>query len=414
MAAGVVAGLVILLMSVTGVLLTYERQLIAWSDRAFVSAPPSADAQRLPIASLLERAREQRDGERPTNILLKADRDAPVTIAFGQATVFADAYSGALIGAPTTGMRRFMSELRVWHRYIAIDGANRPITKAITGWSNLLFLFIVLSGMYLWIPRVWGWTQVKAVALFRGGLTGKARDFNWHNVIGIWSAVPLAIVVATAMPISFPWANALVYRMVGEDVPAPAGPPRGAGPQRESANAEPPAPPALPGLEARWARAESQVEGWRSISLRVPATDGAPLVFLIDRGDGGQPQLRDTLTLDGATGAVVAWEPFTSLSTGRQLRSWSRFTHTGEAFGLVGQTIAGLVSAGGVVLVWTGLALALRRFVAWWGRSRRPAESYPPPNRSQRPVPAGPLPVRSDATSTAQATRSFTQSGVSR
>jgi hypothetical protein len=33
--------------------------------------------------------------------------------------------------------------------------------------------------------------------------------------------------------------------------------------------------------------------------------------------------------------------------------------------GLFGQTIAGLVSAGGAVLVYTGIALGLRRFWAW-------------------------------------------------
>jgi hypothetical protein len=38
---------------------------------------------------------------------------------------------------------------------------------------------------------------------------------------------------------------------------------------------------------------------------------------------------------------------------------------------VIGQTIAGLASAGAVVLVWTGISLALRRFSAW--RSRRRA-----------------------------------------
>jgi hypothetical protein len=35
-----------------------------------------------------------------------------------------------------------------------------------------------------------------------------------------------------------------------------------------------------------------------------------------------------------------------------------RFAHTGELFGLVGQTVAGIASAGGALLVWTGFALA--------------------------------------------------------
>jgi hypothetical protein len=45
-----------------------------------------------------------------------------------------------------------------------------------------------------------------------------------------------------------------------------------------------------------------------------------------------------------------------------------RFAHTGEVAGIVGQTVAGLVSAGGAFLVWTGLALAFRRFRVWAGR----------------------------------------------
>jgi uncharacterized iron-regulated membrane protein len=47
------------------------------------------------------------------------------------------------------------------------------------------------------------------------------------------------------------------------------------------------------------------------------------------------------------------------------MRSVLRFAHTGEILGLSGQTIAGLVSAGGALLVYTGISLALRRFFAW-------------------------------------------------
>ena len=44
LAAGVTAGVVILIMSVTGALLTYEKQIIAWADtRHYAVAPPSAE-----------------------------------------------------------------------------------------------------------------------------------------------------------------------------------------------------------------------------------------------------------------------------------------------------------------------------------------------------------------------------------
>jgi uncharacterized iron-regulated membrane protein len=49
-----------------------------------------------------------------------------------------------------------------------------------------------------------------------------------------------------------------------------------------------------------------------------------------------------------------------------------RFLHTGEALGIVGQTIAGLVSFTSVLMVWTGIALAWRRLVSPLFR-RKPA-----------------------------------------
>ena len=52
---GVVVGLVVLLMSVTGVLLTYEKQMLAWGDSGYAVAPQPT---RLPMEVLLDKARE--------------------------------------------------------------------------------------------------------------------------------------------------------------------------------------------------------------------------------------------------------------------------------------------------------------------------------------------------------------------
>jgi len=363
--AGVTAGIVILLMSVTGVILTYERQMIAWSDSHYRSEVPAGGANRLPVETLLQTIREQHPDLAPTALTVGSAVDAPVSVAVPQRTLYFDAYSGRRLGESSQGMRRFMSETRAWHRWLAVEGEGRPVARFITGWSNFVFLFIVVSGFYLWFPRKWTWAQLRAVVLFNGKASGKARDFNWHNVIGVWSAVPLFIVVLSALPISFPWANALVYRAVGEEPPAARG--REGGPGR-GGRGEERAAPSLDGLNNLWSRAEQHVDGWRTINVRVPESNRGPVVFAIDKGDGGQPQLRSTLTLDRATGAVVTYEAFDDQSLGRRLRSISRFAHTGEVLGIPGQTIAGLATAGSVVLVWTGLALAWRRWRAWMKR----------------------------------------------
>ena len=69
-----------------------------------------------------------------------------------------------------------------------------------------------------------------------------------------------------------------------------------------------------------------------------------------------------TLTLDPFTGNVLRREGYNDYNRGRQVRSWTRFLHTGEALGVIGQALAGLASLGGALLVYTGFALAWRRF----------------------------------------------------
>jgi uncharacterized iron-regulated membrane protein len=269
--------------------------------------------------------------------------------------------------------------MTVWHRWLALEGGARSTGKSITGAANLTFLFIILSGLYLWVPRLWNRVQFRNVLWFKSGLAPKARDFNWHNVVGIWSAIPLAIVVAGALPISYPWASALVYRLAGEAPPA-AAPRPGVRPSDDPGARSEPREQAVidvAGLDGGFARATAQVPGWRTVTIRVPHGPQPSLVFTIDAGYGGQPQHRGTLTVSRATSQIQKWETFGDQSAGRRLRSWFRFAHTGEYYGLAGQTVAGLASAGGVVLVWTGVSLAWRRFTAWVAqrRSQRPADT---------------------------------------
>ena len=376
---GALAGTVILIMCVTGVLLSYEKQIISWADtRSYRSAPPTAETKHLPIETLITKARENR-GANPTAVTLKSDPEAPAEIAFGrEATLFANPYTGAILGEGSPKTRAFFRGVTDWHRWLGAKGDNRTVARAITGACNLGFLFLVISGFYLWWPRSWNLKALRNVTWFRRGLPSKARDFNWHNVIGFWSAGPLFVVVLSAVVISYTWAGNLVYRIVGETPPAPRAN------QPQPANRDGAAQPAgFDNLDSAWVRAEQQVSDWQSISLQLPTAAAAPLTFNIDRGNGGQPQKRGQLVLDRATGEVVRWEPFSAYTRGRQLRSILRFAHTGEVLGPIGQTIAGIVSAGGAVLVVTGLALAIRRLLAWIGRrskSRQSPIAEPIPN----------------------------------
>ena len=371
LACGVVAGVVIFIMSVTGALLTYQRQMTAWADMRGYWSEPSEGAKRLPADALLAKVTSAQPDLTLTTIVIRSAPGAPASLAAGPGRqVFVNPYSGEVLGEGNgQGMRDFFRTVVEWHRYVAMAGDSRPTGRAITGASNLMFLVIVVSGLFLWWPRTWTSAALRNILWFRGGLAGKTRDFNWHNTIGFWSAIPLAIIVAGGAVISYPWATALVYQAYGEQPPAPAGGlgARGGGP---GATADGEDLTANVPLEALVARAEGQMPDWQTISIALPSGNAPRIVLTIDAGDGGQPQKRATLTLNRRTGTVERWEPYSSQSAGRRARTWLRFAHTGEVYGLAGQTVAGLVTAGGAVLVFTGIALASRRFLSWRKRAR--------------------------------------------
>jgi uncharacterized iron-regulated membrane protein len=210
LAMGLLAGLVILLMSVTGVLLMYEKQMMSWFDLR--SLPALHAGPRLPVEQLLALAQQQ-NGKMPASIMIAADPAAPAQLSLGRDLVYQDPATGQLLGPGNLQARRFFRGVTDWHRWLALSDSSRPLGRAVTGWANLAFVFITVTGAYLWLPRVWTKSNLAAVALFRGGLTGRARDFNWHNVIGVWSLVPLFFIALSATVISFPWASNLVYTL---------------------------------------------------------------------------------------------------------------------------------------------------------------------------------------------------------
>ena len=361
--AGTVAGIVILIMSVTGALLAFQPQIEWFAEReARVVQTPAADANRLDAASLLGKVLAQKPELKPSGITIYADKTAAATVAVGREnTVFVNPYTGEITGESSKSARGFFHEVTDWHRWLAASGEYRAVGKAVTGWSNLAFLFLAISGVYLWFPRKLTWQHLKPVTFFKWNLAGRARDFNWHNSIGFWSSLVLIILTATGVVISFQWAGNLVYYATGNQPPQQQQQQRPPQPPNEQQNAQPFVAPA--NLAALFARAEQQSEGWKSIAVRFPI--GKEAVFTIDEGKSLNVFGRSNLTLNPETAEVVKWEPYNELNAGRQLRSWMRFTHTGESFGVVGQTIAFLACLGGAVLVWTGFSLAWRRFRGW-------------------------------------------------
>lgn len=126
-------------------------------------------------------------------------------------------------------------------------------------------------------------------------------------------------------------------------------------------------PVALHSLDEMVQTAKQQVPEWKSITVEVPRGNGPTVTLSVDTSIGGQPEKAQQLVMNRTTGRADAVKVFSDNVVGRRLRAYARFVHTGEEFGIAGEAVAALASIGAVVLVWTGMSMALRRLLGMAG-----------------------------------------------
>ena len=267
--------------------------MIEWADRRAWTAPSPAGARPLSPETLLAKVSAARPGAAPTGD--HAARGSPGA---------RDHHARRQQGAAGRSLHRRRHRRAARRPALVLpdddgvaslpgaEGASRATGKAITGAANLVFLFIVVSGMYLWLPSIWKWIQFKNVMWFRRGLRQGARLqlAQRHRLLvghaardrrGWRGADLLSVGEQSGLP--HRWRHAAGRHPLRSGRPANAV-------SRPSAASR---PPLTDGLDASWTHGEQQIpgvahdrpRGWR----RSPK---APIVFTVDEGYGGQPQKR--------------------------------------------------------------------------------------------------------------------------
>jgi len=271
---------------------------------------------------------------------------------------FVDRNSGRVQGPVSPRIRSFFAEVTALHRWFGLSAAHHAAATAVKGAAVLLLLFLLLSGAVLWTPTSW------KVSSFRRGIvprldgSGRARNYNWHKVTGFWSALPLGVIVTTGVIMAYPWANAQLFRLARSPLPQRGN--ENANARRHGGGAH-----ALPThLDEAFAEATRGVQDWQTATLRLPV-GGSAMNFNVDRSDGGHPDKREQVSVDAKALVVLHREPFTTLSRGQRWRSWVRFTHTGEAGGWWGESLALISACGAMMLSITGVVLSVDRLRRW-------------------------------------------------
>ena len=393
--AGTAAGLVIFILSLTGAALAFKPQILRYVDTAGFHIQD--DGRRpLEASALIDAFRTARPTSEIGAITVASGPTQPASIRSGASTFYLDPYTGDVLGESSTSAEQMFRSLENWHRWLAMQGDGRDTGRAIVGVANVVFLLLAASGLYLWWPRGWTMRHLRPIVWFRKTSTGKARDFNWHHVAGLWSLPMIVVMTLTGVLMSYPSLNARLQQAVGGAAqgggPERGGPgggerrPGGRGPGRpdmRGGSAES-APVAIDAslIDKAVAEAQSRDAEWNTISVELPRSAGGAVTASIADSRATLAS-RSQLSLDGKSGEVTRWQPASAPALAQRVRMWVRFGHTGEQWGIAGQTVAAVSCLGGVLLVWTGFALAIRRALSAMTRVRQPRRAVGAAVRSQ-------------------------------
>lgn len=343
--AGILLGVPILILALTGAALVFEewvdvtlnpqlRVVTPQATRATLHDMANTVRAAYPEATLFE-IRDNADPARATNAYLRT--------ANGFLVVFLDQYQGTI-----KGHRGNLNTPMMFIHRLHTGRTFGPWGQIAAGVCTLVALFGVLGGLYLWWPRK-TWT-VKA------GVGWRRQNFDLHSVLGIFSSLVLVFTLASGAIITW---DAEVEHFLVRWLDGLEQPPRPA--RLESTP--------IPGgtrltLDEAVAIAERTLPGTQMVGINVPANDkvtyGVGRRFPEDKTGGG----RSAVTIDQFSGEVLRVINSRELPIGTKIMNYNETTHVGAVLGwptIVLTFLATVALAGQVV---TG-------FLIWWKPKRR-------------------------------------------
>lgn len=344
---GLLSALPVLLLSVTGALLVFEEELkrLEFADLAYIEGRPGSARQPLdagvaalraaypwltlsyltlptdPDHALVAYARDNRSGE-----------DASAHY------VFVDPYTAEVLG----GVRADVGIL-YWARKIHTTFALGEIGYTITLVCTIVFLFIVVSGFFLWYKRGGGWKRFT----IKWRVSGRAFHYQLHAAMGFYAFMLLYLIGISGVLIGqgADWRNFILDVTDSEW----KRPPALARPVEEG----------QPGVTLETAlRVAEAAMGKPAKWFSFPESRDDPILveFYIDWVK--VPYV--DVSVHPVTGDIVHVHHPRDYDLGHLIHRINRGIHSGEYGGIFGDLLWFAASLVPVVLVVTGLRLAIR------------------------------------------------------
>ncbi|TVT43206.1 PepSY domain-containing protein [Hymenobacter setariae] len=270
-------------------------------------------------------------------------------------TLFLNPYTGAVLGefSKQQSFFHFVEEI---HRGLV---AGR-VGKLVMGINSIIFVFILGTGLVLWWPATR--RALSSRLRVKWDASWKRVTYDWHTALGFYSSLFLLVMALTGVGMAFDWVgkgiNTLTHSPQQRPEPPTSTLPTG------------PAPAAF-GADAALALARQQAPAATSYTLQMPkAPDGSIQVGIL-RPDAIMERATDDVYLDQYTGQVLRQQAYAEKPVGQRIRGLFKPIHTGAIFGWPTKMLA-------LVVVLLGATFPVTGTLMWLNRTRKSRKKSTP------------------------------------
>jgi uncharacterized iron-regulated membrane protein len=378
---GLASGLVVFIVSLTGCVFVFQQEISEMLHKEWFYLPhPATDKQPLSLLSLQQKAEKQlrhpvssiiafRDPGRTWEFMAYKENDTALTI-FGAMeyyeSVFLDPYTGEV-----TGRRNYKYDFFMVVKYLHWSLLlNTPYGQPIVGWSTVVFVIGLVTGLVLWWPKKW--TKAYKDRSFKIKWKGSLRRVNYdlHNVPGFYGLIPALLIAVTGLVFFWPpkmpappatrstldstaaAKTTAIAAKVAETAMAAA-----VAPMQTTAMAATP-------LDKAWQTTTTAVPGAARMMLS-PAIGKEGVIYVYTYPDNETYYGYDILQYDQFNGQLLDHRYNAKKRLFQRLVESNYDVHVGAIGGLTGKIIAFIAS-----LICTSLPVT--GFLVWWLKKNRP------------------------------------------
>jgi uncharacterized iron-regulated membrane protein len=355
---GLISGLVVFIVSITGCLFCFQDELQdAMHPYRKVTAREVPFLQPSVLQNTVMESFPQ--GKLAGVAYLGHERAAQVWVTDkeGYHVNYINPYTGKVQGHDLL-QSNFFVIVQYIHLYLLLP-AN--IGKLVVGTSTLVFVVIMVTGIVLWWPK----RKTDRKRSFTIKWNGRWRRVNYdlHNVLGFYATSVAVILAITGMSMSFEWVEKGIYKAgnIAHKVTVDE--------ERvfKSDSVRKAADPGMPAVDRAYETVVARSPRAQTIMFYGANTAGDPL-----HGSAYPKVLHyrsyDSYQFDQYSGKLLNFLPNSKKSPGMRLNNMNYDIHVGQIAGLPGKIIAFMASLICASLPVTGL-------IIWLGKRKKPKKA---------------------------------------